>query len=71
MPRYKITVSRADYVTRTAGKEWAIINAAGDRGYTPETEKKTWETNEIYEQTVEELDLKQLVAVVNGINGSS
>jgi len=71
MPKYKITIEKADWVKRVAGRDWAIIGGAAEnpeRGYTPEIEKTVWEHNEIYTQTVEDLDLAKVVAVVNGLD---
>lgn len=65
---YRVKVEKAEYVTRKAGKEWKIIDKDQHYGYTPEIEKEVWETNEIYNQLVNDLNMAALVSVVNKLN---
>ena len=72
--RYKVTVVAVVERTEKAGKEWTTVSHepidGSDKlkpvmGYTPEIEKSVRREVQVYEQTVDKLDVAHLVAVVN------
>lgn len=65
--RYKIVVTECGEEVRTVGREWRL-GGEGDPeayGYTPETQATREYSRDVYEQTVDDLDLAALVSVVN------
>lgn len=74
--RYTVTIKAIVEREETVGKEWTVIGQEMDeatgkpkdvRGYTPETTKTVRRELEIYEQTVDCLDVAAVVSVVNGL----
>lgn len=67
---FKITIEKTVEVTKIGGKVWDIIskdeNGKEERGYTPEIERRTTETVDIYQQVVDELDIYAVIQAVNG-----
>lgn len=67
--KFKITIERTRTVERTVGKEWAQIgqleNGKPEYGYTPQVQKTILESDDIYTQIVETLDLKAVIDAVN------
>ena len=68
---YKITIEETKEVTKWARREWkqGVDPANGEHGfgYTPMIENIEIERRNIYEQTVEELDLVAVIATINNI----
>lgn len=68
---YEITIRETKEVRKTVGKTWVPIETteggAVKYGYSPETESVVKETNEIYTQKVENLDLQAVIVAVNKI----
>lgn len=64
---FKITVVEFKEVRKTVGKEWKLCGpeASAEYAYTPEIEKVVDTSTQIYEQTVEELDIKLVIGAVN------
>lgn len=67
--KYKVTVSALIERTVVGGKEWARVSSEDKSlyAYTPEIEKTVTKEEEIFNQTVSELDMAALVLTVNGI----
>lgn len=73
--RYKVVVSAVVEREQKVGKDWAIVGEEikeGDKptkvyGYTPEITKTTRVDLQVFEQTVDTLDMAALVSVVNGL----
>lgn len=72
--RYKVAVSALIVEERTTSSEWGTIEVTGEgatrhqkNGFLPEHTKRIEQERQIYEQTVDELDMAALVSVVNGI----
>ena len=67
--RYVVTVKAVIEKTEMAGKEWQRVTAAPDSpfAYTPEIEKTVRRDIQVYEQTIDKLDLPRLVKAVNGM----
>lgn len=75
--RYKVTVSAVVERIERQGKDWAVIGQefkeghpdkpVSVHGYTPEIEKTVLKELQIFDQTVETLDMPALVMIVNGI----
>ena len=75
--KYKITIEKTEDVVETGHKSWEIIDydmSAIDgpsgkpkpiMGYTPPTEKTVTRTTEIYSQTVDSLDVFEVIYAVN------
>lgn len=73
---YTITITRTTIEERPAGKEWTIVSrkpstqtrgATHDEfGYTPEITKKKTVEQRIYEQTLDKIDITNIIAAVNG-----
>ena len=68
MKRYKITIEEIGQEVRTVGATWERGAGATSEeyGYTPEIEATRSYERQIYEQTVDTLDVAALVGVVNG-----
>ena len=71
--RYKIVVTEIGLEKRVVESEWKEGAGATDEnphkyGYTPEIEAHRSYERDVYQQTVDDLDLAKLVSVVNGIN---
>jgi hypothetical protein len=66
---FKITIEQDVTTVRTVGNDWQIVeqsaNGAPKYGYTPAVEKEITRTVQVYEQTVETLDIAAVIAVVN------
>ena len=66
---FKITVTEVVAEKTIEGKDWEIKSKPkeGDSvyGYTPEIEKTTVVTKEVYKQSVDKLDIVALIAAVN------
>ena len=65
---FKITIEETKQVRKTVNQQWEIVKRDGDHyeyGYAPEVEKVVTETQEVYRQTVEELDLAAVIIAVN------
>lgn len=67
--RYVVTVKALVERVEKAGKEWQRTTSEPNSpfAYTPEIEKTVQRHIDVYEQTVDTLDMAELVAVVNGI----
>lgn len=67
--RFKVVVMATVERVEKAGKEWARETAADNSpfSYTPEIEKVVRRDVQVYEQSVDSLDVAALVAVVNGL----
>lgn len=68
---YKITIEETALKTIHVGKRWVVITEVegrSERGYAPETDSQEAVTQQVYEQTVEELDMKAIIATINGIH---
>jgi len=73
---FKITIEQTKEVVKRGFKEWKVIGEefkeGNDRpvqvyGYTPEIDKVVIETDRIYEQTVDDMDFKTVIGVINKI----
>ena len=71
-PSFTITIRTNFIDERPAGKEWLVdsekqgdVRNVPEYGYTPEIIKKTEFQLKLYEQTVEEIDIKAVIAAVN------
>lgn len=76
--RYKIRVTaEIEYIEKNA-KYWAVVEKAHVKGsdpprfeekmgYTPPEDKVSVKEVVVFEQTMDELDLKKLVSVANGV----
>ena len=69
--RYVVTVKAVVERVETAGKEWRPVSDApgAEYAYTPEISKTVQREIQIFEQHLEELDIRKLAAVLNGISG--
>lgn len=76
--RYKVTVTATFEQTENVGKDWKEIDQTVQDGtdklkpvygYTPEIQKTVRRDMQVYEQTVDQLNLAALVGVVNGLAG--
>ncbi|HEU4682972.1 MAG TPA: hypothetical protein VFS39_00535 [Nitrospira sp.] len=67
MPRYLIEIHEIGFERRIIGKEWSRNATDTGYDYTPETEATRQYDRVIYSQSVDELELAKVVAVVNGI----
>lgn len=75
--QFKVTVTAIIEREQTVGKDWAVIAkepktpddkiASEKYGYTPEITKVVRKDQQIFEQTVDALDMAALVGVVNGL----
>jgi|GEM_PF-5654406 len=68
---FEITIKKTTEVRRTIGKTWEKIQIADGKteyGYTPEVETVTTETQEIYHQSFETLDLVRVILAANNID---
>ena len=75
---YKIIIIKEEVVTKASGKDWAIIaqkqptegsgSVENVYGYTPEIGKEVEVEREILSQTVENLDLVEVIKAINGID---
>lgn len=66
---YQITVTEIGIETKICGKVWAKVtdNPNDEYAYTPEIEKTVEYKDIIYEQTVKEFFIADLVRVVNNL----
>ena len=67
--RYVVTVKAVVERVETAGKTWEKTTAAPDApyAYTPEIHKAVQREVQVLEQSVESLDMRSLVAVLNNL----
>ena len=67
--RYKITIEEIGQEEKKIGCEWEMGagEAPTEYGYTPEITATRDYSREVYQQTVNDLDLSAVVAVINGI----
>ena len=67
--QYKVTVEAVIRRVELVGKEWKPKNGDPKEpfAYTPETEKTVERSVQIFEQTLDHLELSDLVAVINGL----
>ena len=74
--RYKVTVTATTQKKQITGKDWAPISQEFEQGrekakdvygYTPEIEKLVTKETQIFEQIVDELDMRSLIGAVNKI----
>ena len=67
--QYKVTVEAVIRRVEKAGKEWQRVtdNPNDKYAYTPEIEKTVERSVQIFEQTLDHLELSDLVAVINGL----
>ena len=65
--KHKIVIERVDQVPGVR-REWKVVNAAGDYGYTPELEVAEYQTTEVLKmESREEIDLKKVIAAILGM----
>jgi len=78
---FTITIVESKEVKKTLPKVWAKIGQEENKsvfndervwvsdkmGYTPETETLVTDTKKLYEQTVDQLDLRAVIATINKI----
>ena len=66
---FTVTITKTTIEERPAGKDWAVVETdekgCGTYGYTPEIVKKKEVKEKIYEQTVDEIDIKRVIDAVN------
>ncbi len=69
MATFKITISKRETVRGIKGREWQRVDATPESkyDYTPEYETDVVETTQIFEQTVDELDLPSVIKAINRI----
>ena len=69
---YRIRIEHTRPVKQLIGRRWCVVSQdeKGNDvyGHTPEVESTETVTTEIYAQSIETLDLADVVAVVNGLN---
>jgi hypothetical protein len=70
--RYRVRVELITEERKEVRGDWVTLKVTGEgpsreeqRGYAPAIEKAVVERTDIYDQTVESLDMGKLVAVVN------
>ena len=67
---YRITITRIETVTKKGGQKWEVIDKtdAGKEifGYTPTILVEQQESQEVYSQSVQNLDLVRVIDAVNG-----
>lgn len=49
------------------GKQWTVINKAGEYGHTPQIEKTLPVTEDIYVQVLDEINLNAIILAVNNL----
>lgn len=68
---YTIKIKQVREVRRNIGAKWERVGTNPDNtpqyGYTPEIETFVTQEVEIYEQTVDSLNIADVVSVVNGL----
>ena len=71
---YKITIEKIEQVKQLVGKKWEICRqrTEGDKvlnvyDYTPEIEKEVEVITKCYEQTIDNLNLANVIAVINDL----
>lgn len=79
--KYKITIERTAPIMTNIGGEWKCLNddqrtqkmVEEDRHgiYTPDELRERDRTEQVFEQVVEGLDLKNVIAAINGFAYSS
>lgn len=67
---FTVTITKTTIEERPAGKEWQVVKGCraegtAEYGYTPEIVKKKEVDLKIYEQTVNEIDVKRVIDAVN------
>ena len=66
---YKITIEEIKVVKKMGGKEWMTIGRDEDDkpayGYTPEIDKEVEQTQIVYTQLIENLDLGAVIKAIN------
>lgn len=74
--QYVVTVKAVIEGTQTVGKDWAVTGQSIDQasgkatniyGWTPEIVKTVRKEIQIYEQTVNSLDMGKLVSITNNL----
>lgn len=67
--KYKITIERTQTVSREIGQKWECIggNPESKYAYTPSLMADREDTETIYEQTVEMLDLARAIKAINDL----
>lgn len=67
--RYTVKVTATTERVEKVGKEWRQVDGKPESkyDYTPEIEKTMLRSEQVYEQTVDTLDMAALVKVVNNI----
>lgn len=70
---YTITVKTYRTATVQGGRKWAVVGKDDQNhdvmGYTPDIQVDSREFVDVYEQTVDSLDLVAVIRAVNGIAG--
>lgn len=66
---FTITITSTNIEEKPAGKEWEITGEENPKyAYTPEIMKRREVELKIYEQTVDEIDIKSVIAAVNRVS---
>lgn len=67
--RYTITITKVDVEESIIERAWKVISKDTDNrdvfGYTPEINARRELERKVYEQTVDELDIKAVISAVN------
>lgn len=67
---FTVTITKKTIEEKPAGREWEITGLDEPKfAYTPEITKKREVELKIYEQTVDEIDIKTVIAAVNSTWG--
>lgn len=71
MATYTITIIKHDRVECVEGKEWSVLSTdehgRHEMGYTPEIRKVVDVDEQLYQQTVESINLVAIIAAVNQV----
>ena len=66
---FTVTITKTTIEEKPAGKDWLVVETdekgCGTYGYTPEIVKKREVELKIYEQTVDEIDIVNVIEAVN------
>ena len=73
--RYRVTIKAVVKRTKKVGKDWVIVGQKEGSngkpepvyGYTPEIDKDIEEEVLIIDQSLDRMDMREVVAVINGI----
>ncbi len=67
--RFTVAITEVGQEPQFIGKDWKMGagNTSEEYGYTPEVEATCDYTREIYRQTVDEIDLADIIKAVNDI----